>query len=236
MQTKIVIVDDDEAFRKLLKIRLQSILGSPPEFTEYACLNDARAARGELLRCPPDLVMLDQHLPDGKGIELLEEGLFENLLVLAVSSDPSPEMPGRTVSAGAAYFLGKDHVRSPLFQHLVLGVIERNKIQQELVKSEVDRKVMGVIRTHIGTLRHEINNPLGAVIGAAYLLRNAESATEDQVQAAELVEKSGKRIKHVLDQICLALEQNVPLEEVTKANQTVYHIPGDEPWIGEEDS
>jgi DNA-binding NarL/FixJ family response regulator len=232
MRQRIVIVDDDDSFRKLLIIRLNAFLENP-EYTEYEDLQSARADEDTISKNPPDLVILDQHLPDGKGIELLEEGLFKNTLVLAVSSDASPEMPGRTVSAGAAYFLGKDQVRSPLFQPLVRGVIERNTLQRELTRSEIDKQVVDLVRTHIGTLRHEINNPLGAVMGAAYLLQNAASATEDQIQAAELVEKSGKRIKHVLDQICTALEQNNPLQQVTKANQKVYHIPGDTPWTEE---
>ncbi|MCI5066661.1 response regulator [bacterium] len=236
MGTQVVLVDDDSAFRKLLKIRLSSFLDEPT-FTEYGDLAEARSAQPLLLEEPPDLVLLDQNLPDGKGVELLEEGLFRHLLVLAMSSDSCPEMPGKTVSAGAAYFLSKDVVREPLFQHLVLGVIERNKLQHELNRSEVDRQVMELIRTHIGTLRHEVNNPLGAVIGAAYLLRSTPTASADQIQAAELVERSGNRIKHVLDQICTALERKEPLEQVTKARHKVFHIPGDEPWDdGENDA
>ncbi len=229
MTSRIVIVDDDDAFRHLLKVRLRSFVGDP-DIIEFPTLTAAREGFSELEDSQFDLIILDQHLPDGMGVELLEEGLFLNQVVLAVSSDESPEMPGKTVSAGAAYFLPKDQVRSPLFQPLVRGVIDRNILQRKLLRNEVDTRVLELVKAHIGTLRHEVNNPLGAVLGAAYLLRNSQEASPDQVQAAELVEKSGQRIKHVLDQICDALEKESKLEEVVKANQRVFHIPGDKPW------
>ena len=86
--------------------------------------------------------------------------------------------------------------------------------------------VLDTVKTLVGTLRHEINNPLGAVLGAAYLLRHSENATQDQKEAADLVESSGKRIKYVLDQLCKA----IAVDAVNKANHKVFHIPGDEPW------
>ncbi|MCB0319679.1 MAG: response regulator [Bdellovibrionales bacterium] len=235
METRVLLIDDDDAFRSLLSLRLKSFLENSC-ITEFPRLADARAYFSEPCPQPFDLIFLDQHLPDGLGIELLEEGIFKGLAVLAVSSDASPEMPGRTVSAGAAYFLSKDQVRSPLFPHLVKGIIDRNKIQHRLLQMEVDQRVLDLAKAHIGTLKHEINNPLGAVLGAAFLVKNSPDATADQVQAADLVEKSGKRIKYVVDQICSALESGSKLQEVSKANQKVFHIPGDAPWEPEESS
>lgn len=229
MSARILIIDDDEHFRKLLVIRLRSFIKNPI-LLEFTNLNDARSGLASMQAINFDLVVLDQHLPDGIGLSLLEEGILKDLTVLAVSSDSSPDIPGRTISAGAAYFLAKDQVRSPLFQPLVQGVMDRNRLQRELLKQEVDKKVIELVKTHIGTLRHEVNNPLGAVLGAAFLLRNSSEATQDQVKAAELVEKSGIRIKHVLDQICEALESGKELEQVNKAEHMVFHIPGDEPW------
>lgn len=108
--------------------------------------------------------------------------------------------------------------------------MERNRLMKELLSSRVNNAVIDSIKTHVGTLRHEVNNPLGAVLGAAYLLRMSEQATPEQKEAAELVERSGKRIKHVLDEICKAIELETPLQAVNKANQRVFHIPGDKPW------
>ncbi len=225
MPFKALIIDDDGAFKMLLERRLKSFV---PDLsvTYFNRLALAREYLSQNTDAAFDIVFLDEHLPDGRGADFLSEGLFKDLAVLSVSSDTAPEIPGKTLSAGAAYFLSKTSVSEPLFRPLVEGIIDRNKIQRELSKLKMDSLVVDTVRTLVGTLRHEINNPLGAVLGAAYLLRNNAAASADQKEAAQLVESSGQRIKHVLDELCKAIQ----VESVTKANQKVFHIPGDKPW------
>lgn len=225
MSFKVLLIDDDESYKKLLETRLKSFL-QPLELTYHNSCTKARQFFSITPDLDFDLVILDQHLPDGKGIDLLKEGHFKSLAVLSMSSDAAPEVPGAAVQAGATFFLSKTHFSQALFQPLVLGIIDRNRLQRELERARVDQAVVETVKTLILTLKHEINNPLGAVLGAAYLLRNNPNANEEQKQAAELVESSGQRIKHVLEQ----LAQTMSVESVQKAHQTVFHIPGDEPW------
>lgn len=225
MTTRILIIDDDISFKRLLELRLKSFMPDM-QVTTFDALEPARQfLSGELIE-QFDLVILDEHLPDGRGLELLKEGWFRNLAVLSVSSDTAPEIPGAALGAGATYFLSKTNISQPLFEPLVRGVIDRNRLQQELSKARVDSAVIDTVKTLVSTLKHEINNPLGAVLGAAYLLRNNPNCTPDQKHAAELVESSGQRIKYVLEQLVKAIS----VEPVNKANTTVFHIPGDEPW------
>ena len=225
MSLNILIIDDDPSFRHLLKVRLKSFLGDP-QITIFENLTSAREGVAQIDLHETDLVILDQHLPDGSGTDLLSEGLFEDLAVLSVSSDDNPHIPGASLQAGAAFFMSKNDVSEPLFEPLVNGIIDRNRIQRQLTDAKLEAARIDTVKTLVGTLRHEINNPLGAVLGAAYLLKNNDDATQDQQRAAELVKSSGERIKHVLDELCKAIE----LESVNKADQTVFHIPGDEPW------
>lgn len=225
----IALIDDDGDFRRLLGIRFKAIF-DPIVLFEFDGITKAREFFGKRNHPEMDLVVLDQHMPDGKGLDLLSEGIFEGTTVLSVSSDNSPEMPGALITAGAAYFLKKSDISQPLFEPLVRGIVDRNRIQRELDSVRVNHQVVELVRAHIGTLQHEINNPLGAVLGAAYLLRNEESASPEQREAARLVETSGKRIKHVLDEICSALQSNMQLKRVVKGDQNVFEIPGDKPW------
>lgn len=229
MTLRVLIIDDDSSFRKIVSLKLGSLFPDI-DTTEYDSLSVAREKLSQKVEMDFDLVVLDQHLPDGKGTDLLAEEWFTDLAVLSVSSDEAPEIPGASIKAGATYFLSKKDVTQPLFEPLVRGIIDRNRLGKELKVAHVKQKVMEMAKVHIGTLRHEINNPLGAVLGAAYLIRTSDAATSDQQQAAELVEKSGKRIKHVLDKICEAMEFDTELEAVDKAKHTVFQIPGDEPW------
>ena len=219
-----LIIDDDPSFAKLLEKRLCAII--PGLVVTLATTLESTRALLRKESSPFDLVLLDQHLPDGRGLDLLNEGWFESVAVLSVSSDNSPEIPGEALKAGAMYFLEKRAIAEPLFKPLVLGILDRNILQQQLALIKATAIKSEVVKTLVGTLRHEINNPLGAVLGAAYLLQHQEGSTPQQRQAAALVEESGKRIKHVLDQLCDALS----LEPVIKAHQEVYHIPGDAPW------
>lgn len=221
----VLVIDDDASFVRLLEKRLKSFIEDLSLY-HFSSLEEVRAFLKTEAKESFQLVFLDQHLPDGSGIDLLREGWFENLAVISVSSDDAPDMPGENVKAGAMYFLNKINLTEPLFKPLVCGILDRNKIQQELSNIKLNTARIETVKTLVSTLRHEINNPLGAVLGAAYLLKNSSDLKEDQKEAARLVESSGKRIKHVLDELCKAIS----LEPVSKAEQKVFHIPGDKPW------
>lgn len=230
MSSQILIIDDDVGFKRILEMRLKSFIPDA-SITHFASLSDARRflksaqdTRSE--SSDFDLIIVDQHLPDGHGSDFVAEGWFRDRAVLSVSSDDAPEIPGATVQAGAMFFLNKRNVSEPLFRPLVLGLIDRNRMLLALERSRLNEAVVESVRTLVSTLRHEINNPLGAVLGAAYLLRTAPNSSEEQKEAASLVESSGQRIKHVLDQLCTAVE----LDSVEKSSQRVFHIPGDKPW------
>jgi len=225
MTLSILIIDDDLSFKKLLERRIRSFFPDM-QVTTFETLTRAREFLKETDAKTFDLIILDEHLPDGRGMDLLKEKWFEDLAVLSVSSDDAPEIPGALLVAGATYFLSKNSISQPLFEPLIRGIIDRNLLQRKLTKARLDTAIMDTVKTLISTLKHEINNPLGAVLGAAYLLRNNPAADANQKQAAELVESSGQRIKHVLEQLSHAIS----VEPVEKANQKVFHIPGDAPW------
>lgn len=225
MTYKVLIIEDDLQFKKLLELRLKNFLVEV-QFDHCSTIAAAKQFLKDNKAAPFDLVVLDQHLPDGKGLDLYEEGLLDDRAVLAMSSDDSPEIPGANLKAGAAFFLSKTRLSEPLVKPLIYAIIERGKFQRELKEVQIQIAVMSSIRTLVATLRHEINNPLGAVLGGAFLLKNSPNASKEQREAAELIEDSGKRIKHVLEQIIDASA----LRAVDKADTTVYQIPGDKEW------
>lgn len=219
-----LIVDDDTSFAKLVEIRLRA-WRKEMQVTQSQTLAEARTIL-DSSNVPFTLVILDQNLPDGRGFELFEHPALKDSTVLAVSADDSPELPGETVRAGAQHFLGKRQVAAPLFIPLIEALLERKALERRLKESEINEARIKSVRTLTATLRHEINNPLGAVLGAAYLIRSQGQLDQSQAEALKLIESSGKRINHVLQQLC----DTVELETVNKANETVYHVPGDAPW------
>jgi len=221
-----LIVDDDQSFAKMISIRLQS-WKSDIQILMATSLQQAREVL-DAQKKPIPLAILDQHLPDGLGYEISSHPALKETTILAVSADETPELPGQTVLAGAKHCLGKRQVTTPLFIPLIEAMLERTALEKKLREGELNATKMQTIKTLLATLRHEINNPLGAVLGATYLLQQQEELDEKQVEAIQLIERSGHRIKHVLQQLCEAAE----LEEVVKAHEQVYHVPGDTPWKG----
>ena len=226
MPTRVLIIDDDISFAKMAEIRLRT-WRPDVEFTFAHTLGDAQT----ILANAADLftlVLLDQHLPDGLGTEILAHPRLEQSAVLAMSSDSDPIVPANAVRAGAGHFLAKVQLREHLFIPLIEALIEQKRIQQELIAAKLRESRMNTIQRLIATLRHEINNPLGAVLGGAYLLRNRPSAVTEN-ETIRLIESSGERIGHVLKELCRAAELD-ELEEVTKAQEQLFQIPGDPKW------
>ncbi|MFN8388931.1 MAG: response regulator [Bdellovibrionota bacterium] len=224
MPLKVLIVEDDPNFLKVVEVRLKSWL---PEVTLFhaGTLADARA----LLDNPEhefDLLILDQHLPDGLGSTLVIHPRIQTAAILAVSADDAPELPASALRAGAQHFLAKRQVSEPLFVPLVEALLDRRHLEAELLKARLRQSRLETIKVLLGTLRHEINNPLGAVMGGVYLLKSKGNLEAEQSDAIRLIEASGNRIKHVLNQLC----QTAELEEVTKGQEQVFQVPGDPSW------
>jgi DNA-binding response OmpR family regulator len=113
---RVLIVDDDEALRSLLRLTLP---GEGLELLEAADGEQAlRVARDER----PDLVVLDWRLPGRSGVEVLTElrELYPSLpvIVLTAESDPLPRRLATELRADA--FLTKPF--SPLG---LLDLVER---------------------------------------------------------------------------------------------------------------
>jgi DNA-binding NarL/FixJ family response regulator len=225
VSSRILIIDDDVAFSKLTEIRIRSFL---PD-SSVTCARSIKEV-SELFEVETrpdfDLIFLDEHLPDGNGLTLLNQNFFANVAVVTVTADETPEIASRSLRAGSVFFLQKSQISEKLFAPMVIGLIERNKIQSELSAARDSALIGETVRTLVATLKHEINNPLGAVFGAAYLLKSSPTATDSQIDAARLVEQSGKRIKQVLDQLC----EEVNLAKVQKADHVVFQLPRDKEW------
>lgn len=224
MQCRALIVEDEDSYFRLIEIRLRA--WKPDLHMERA--SSLAQAREILDRTEEDfdLLILDQQLPDGRGVDLLTHPKLAHTAILAVSSDTSADLPAQTVEAGARYFLHKRQLSEPLFLPLLDALIKRKHLEDRLLAVTLREQKMEAVQRLLSTLRHEINNPLGAVLGATFLMDARGSLNADQQRSLDLIEESGRRIHHVVEQLCSAAN----LEEVTKGREPVYQVPGDKPW------
>lgn len=219
-----LIVEDDPSFRKMVQIRLRR-WREDIVFTEAKSIKEAHVVLG-LGGTPFRLAVLDHNLPDGFGTDLASHPELRATAILSMSADESPELPGQTVRAGAQHFLQKHQLTEPLFIPLIEAILDRKQLENDLLEAKLRESRLETIQTLLATLRHEIHNPLGAVLGGTYLIRQTGELEKSQMEALALVEASSRRIQHVIEQLCKAAE----LEEVTKAREQVFQIPGDKAW------
>jgi len=219
-----LIVEDDETFARILEIKLRGwrrdielrIANCIAQALEY--LEDKNNSFS--------FVILDQHLPDGLGSVLFNHPALDGTTVLAVSADSAPDLPGKAVIAGAQHFLQKSQATEALFIPLLEALLERKALEKQLLANKLHDSELRTIKILLATLRHEINNPLGAVLGGTYLLKQKGDLLDDQIEALRLIEASSHRIKHVIDKLC----ETARLEEVIKGQEPVFQVPGDKPW------
>lgn len=109
---KILIIDDDLDLCTTLK----SILGSQNGEVQYA--HSLKSGKSLLKQLHPDIVFLDNNLPDGLGVDLIKEIkniLPSTFLIFTTALDNSR---GKALEYGADVFLEKPLTYRSIFQVL----------------------------------------------------------------------------------------------------------------------
>ncbi len=104
MKTKksVLVIDDEEDLCALIKL----VLHKEGFLVECA---SSLAAASHMLQGHPDIVLLDNNLPDGTGLAYLQMhpvDFMESYVVL-ISADPSRELQKKAVMEGIRNFLPK---------------------------------------------------------------------------------------------------------------------------------
>jgi CheY-like chemotaxis protein len=105
MNTKILVVDDNAAIRKGLRVRLHA------HGYQVLCAEDAVSATAALVTERPDLVILDLGLPCGDGFVVMDRlhknDRLANIPVIVLTGRDSDGNRDKAIQAGAAAFLQK---------------------------------------------------------------------------------------------------------------------------------
>lgn len=112
---KIVIVDDDEAMRNLLRVICEG-----EEHQVVAQFPDGHGLLDFVKNEHPDVVCLDYELPGKNGFELLAEmDITANQVdVVVISGSSEPELKGHAADLGAAGFIQKPFEEAQIIDEL----------------------------------------------------------------------------------------------------------------------
>lgn len=110
---KVFVVDDSRVIRE----RLKRLLTEVPQVQVIGETGDAQVALAAILEQRPDVVLLDIHLLNGNGIEVLQRLKQERMAsaVMILTDYPYPEYRQLCLDAGADFF----RVKSTEFEQIV---------------------------------------------------------------------------------------------------------------------
>jgi putative two-component system response regulator len=131
--SRILVVDDQESNAVLLRAVL-----TRAGYTAVETMNDSRSVVQRCSEDPPDLLLLDWHMPDRSGAQILEDIAFLTeepnwMPVLVLTVDIAPDTKRQALELGARDFLTK-----PIDVAEVLLRV-RNLLQTRFLRVELQR-------------------------------------------------------------------------------------------------
>ncbi|UUR07163.1 response regulator [Sphingomonas glaciei] len=174
MKSRILVIDDEPAIRRLLRSALQR------DGHEVVEAGDTRAGLGTLDIDKPDLVLLDLGLPDRDGLEVIPLIKARGIAVLVISAREATDEKVAALDLGA-----DDYVTKPFDTDEVLA----------RVRSALRRQAVGLApapSVEIGAITIDLETRRVTRDGAEVHLRPKEYAL-----LAELATQPGKVITHV---------------------------------------
>ena len=145
----ILVIDDED-----LNLRLITTMLRRSGYKSIVTLAEATGLEQQLQSAPPDLIILDLHMPGRDGFELLQvlQPWIENehLPVLVVTGDNSLEARHRALALGARDFLTKP------FDLTELALRVRNQLETRLLYQDVRKQNRALLQAmHGRTLQLE---------------------------------------------------------------------------------
>ena len=127
-----VLVVDDHA---VLASSLSQVLDVEPDLSCVGVANSLAQARSLIESAAPDVMLLDHRLPDGDGVQAIEElrGLRPSLQVVVLTASAADHILVQAIEAGAAGFLSKTRslgevtaaVRAAAAGEALISVVQR---------------------------------------------------------------------------------------------------------------
>lgn len=108
---KVLIIDDEKDICLLLKMLLRQ------RNYESVLANSIGEAEGVLHQLKPDLIFLDNNLPDGLGINYINDirNVHPEAKIIMITAHDSPTERDKAISRGADEFIGKPFSREKIF-------------------------------------------------------------------------------------------------------------------------
>jgi DNA-binding response OmpR family regulator len=194
----VLLVEDDAAMARLLRHVL--------ELDGYAHVRHAWNGEQALdLAGEADIILLDQQLPDVRGLDLLPRLLDRQRApsVIMITAFGSESLAARALRQGAEDYLTKDHTLPELIPRVVERVRRNRALQTALVRAEKEllrAERMAAVGELSVTLHHQLNNPLMAALAEVELALGDSRLPGEHREGLETAKTALLRIRDILRQ------------------------------------
>ncbi|MGH7798181.1 MAG: sigma-54-dependent transcriptional regulator [Candidatus Binatia bacterium] len=203
--TRVLIVDDDPASRRLVEVRLR------PLECDVATAGNGEQALSAIRKDPPGLVLLDLQMPKMGGIEVLRELRKEGIEVptIVITAHGSIETAVEAMKEGAYDFITKP-IDANHFDIVVRKALERQGLKRELeLFSEDADKRYRLIVGKSEKMKEAVETARKAAISKATVLLLGESGTGKEVFARAIHNWSERKDQPFVAINCVGLSREL---------------------------
>lgn len=196
MAEKILVIDDDAMNLKMAEFILKRDY-------EVVCVSSGREALDYLTQSVPDMILLDLHMPEMNGLEVLEKihGMEKvcHVPVVFLTADSERETEIKIFQAGAMDYIQKPFL-AEVVRHRIGRLLELYHLQQSL-QQEVEKKTRQLKESseRMQRLSVQVMLSLASAIDAkdAYTKGHSMRVAQYSCELAKRMGKTGREIEDI---------------------------------------
>jgi signal transduction histidine kinase len=191
MSSRVLIVDDNDDDVEMIRRCLDD------DATEIRGVTDSTQAERVFTEFEPDLILLDLHMPQPDGLEILRRlrdarGRLGFLPVLVLTGDVGPVARNNALDLGADDFLTKPLDRNEVVLR-VRNLLATRRLHVELARAYRHKSEF------LASMSHELRTQLSSVIGFSELLLSDTSDRFDEPRRRKFLAQINSSGRYLLD-------------------------------------
>lgn len=201
----VLIEDDPDDF-----VMIRDLLRENNQQYELKWISNFESAVDELERQEADIYLIDYFLGEKTGLELIETSLVHDFTkpMILLSGHGNYELDLRAMEKGVSNFLSKNQMSSELLIRSIHYAVRKSDEMQRLrladqmkIEKESALRAAEAQARFLAHVSHEIRTPLGAIIGFADLIADANTTRDEQMEYAQIINKSGHYLLSFLNNL-----------------------------------
>ena len=203
-QANVLLVEDEVAHRELISRRFESY-GKKMKLSFAGSLVEAK---NKLSKSIPDLAIVDYNMPDGKGLELVQEQKRKKYPIVMMTSHGDEALAVKAMKSGAFDYVVKSQeslANLPRIAERTLRewklITQRKRTEQKLKRQYQQlKKINTELDRFVYSASHDLRAPLLSVLGLINISK-IETLDKSQLNYLNMMEECIKRLDKYIGDI-----------------------------------